>query len=196
MTTDPAFDDLMARLRAGDQDAATHIFNRFARQLINLTRSRLDTLLRPKMDPEDVLQSVYRSFFDRHARGQYDLENWDSLWGILTLITIRKCGHRLEYYRAARRDIQREAALPPEASGIGWEAVARDPTPSEAAQLTETIEQLMAGLTSRQRDMVALRLQGYTAPEISARVKRTERTVQRVLQRVKTKLERIHGDLP
>ncbi|HEV3204350.1 MAG TPA: sigma-70 family RNA polymerase sigma factor [Gemmataceae bacterium] len=197
MSQDPCFDELMARLRKGDQDAATEIFNRFTRQLITLARSRLDQLLRQKLDPEDVLQSVYRSFFDRHAQGQYDFQNWDTLWGILTLITIRKCGHRLEYYRAACRDIQREIADPlaPDITGTGWDAVARDPTPAEAAQLTETIEQLMAGLTDRERDMVSLRLQGHTAPEISTQVGRTERTVQRVLQRVKKKLVRIHGDL-
>jgi RNA polymerase sigma-70 factor, ECF subfamily len=197
MSQDPSFDELMVRLRQGDQDAATEIFNRFTRQLITLARSRLDHILRQKLDPEDVLQSVYRSFFDRHSQGQYDFQNWDTLWGILTLITIRKCGHRLAYYRAACRDIQREVADPlaPDITGTGWDAVAREPTPSEAAQLTETIEQLMAGLTDRERDMVSLRLQGYTAPEISTQVGRTERTVQRVLQRVKRKLVRIHGDL-
>src|SRR5207237_8952077 len=30
MSSDPSFDDLMARLRAGQDDAATQVFNRFA----------------------------------------------------------------------------------------------------------------------------------------------------------------------
>jgi len=32
MPKEPSFDDLMARLRAGDQDAATELFGRFAQR--------------------------------------------------------------------------------------------------------------------------------------------------------------------
>jgi len=67
---------------------------------------------------------------------------------------------------------------------------AADPTPSEAAILTETLERLMAGLEGDERDIVTLQLQGYTIPEISTRVRRSERTVCRVLERVRRRLRR------
>ena len=54
-----SFDDVMGRLRAGEQSAAaTEIFHRFARRLIGLARTRLDDRVRGKVDAEDVLQSV------------------------------------------------------------------------------------------------------------------------------------------
>src|SRR5437016_14196174 len=98
---DDSFDDVMARLRAGDEAAAAAIFDRFARRLIALARARLDRLVSSKVDPEDVLQSAFRSFFLRHAEGRWDLIGWDGLWGLLARITVRKCGRRIEHFRAA-----------------------------------------------------------------------------------------------
>src|SRR5512143_2204624 len=140
-----AFDELMRRLRSGDGDAARDVFQRYSHRLIGLARSRLGTLMRQKVDPEDVVQSVFKSFFVRQADGRMDLEDWNGLWAMLTVITLRKCGHRVEYYRAACRDVRREAdrSPSPDESGAAWEAVAREPTPSEAALLSETLEQLL-----------------------------------------------------
>src|SRR5947209_1959229 len=193
---DPAFDDLMARLRAGDDDAAAEVFRRFTHRLIGLARSRLDHLIRRKVDPEDILQSVYRTFFRRYARGAFDLESWDGLWGMLTVITVRKCDYRRKFFRAACRDVGREVAPPAAADAPApeIEALARDPTPSEAARLAETVEQLMRELTGREREMLALSLQGHTTEEISAQVGRSERTVQRVLKRVRAQLERLQAE--
>ncbi len=110
MTAEPSFDDLMARLRAGDQAAASQLFHRFACRLIGLARGRLDALVRQKVDPEDVVQSVFKSFFLRHASGQWDLGGWDGLWALLTVLTVRKCGRHAVHYRAGRRDVRREAS--------------------------------------------------------------------------------------
>src|SRR5262245_19261250 len=140
------FDNLAARLRAGDEEAAAEVFNRFAHRLIALARARLQSVLGTKEDPEDVVQSVYRSFFRRQREGRFQIDSWEDMWGILTVLTVRKCGRRITYFRAARRDVRREIRLPAEDPRDAWEAVARDPTPSEAAVLTETLEELMRGL--------------------------------------------------
>ena len=92
-----SFDDLLARLRAGDGAAASEIFDRFAQRLAGLARIRLGERLRRKMDPEEVVQSAYKSFFIRFAEGQFELKTWDSLWALLTVLTVRKCGHRIEF---------------------------------------------------------------------------------------------------
>src|SRR5207249_524909 len=92
-----SFARLMARLRAGDDGAAAAVFQRFARQLIARARAHLDARLRPKLDPEDVVQSVYRSFFNRYGAGQFELGTWNDLWGLLTVITLRKCVNRVAY---------------------------------------------------------------------------------------------------
>jgi RNA polymerase sigma-70 factor (ECF subfamily) len=195
MPGNDSFDKLMARLAARDDEVARQVFLRFAERLIALARSRLDRRLQAKLDPEDVLQSVYKSFFRRHAQGEFQVESWDSLWGLLTLITVRKCARWAGHYHARARDIRVEvpASLSADASGRGWEAVDREPTPEQAAMLTETVEELLRGLEPRERAIATLGLQGYRAPEISAQLHRPDRSVYRILERVKKRLQRMHA---
>jgi RNA polymerase sigma-70 factor, ECF subfamily len=191
MPESDSFVELMARLRAGDEAAAARIFHAFSRRLIALARNHLDTLVRQKLDPEDVVQSVFKSFFARHGDGAYQLEDWNSLWSLLARITLRKCGHRIERFHAARRDIRRETAGrgPEDRSAATWEPLARDPTPSEAAVLVETVETLARELGERDRRILMLSLQGCPIPEVSAQVGCTERTVYRVLGYLKERLD-------
>jgi RNA polymerase sigma-70 factor (ECF subfamily) len=196
MNPDPSFAELLTRLRKGDDEAAALVFQRFGRRLIALAHSRLDEQLRRKIDAEDVMQSALRSFFRRQAQEGFDLEDWDSMWSLLTVITLRKCGYHTRYLRAGRRDVRREAvaAGSPDESHASWEAIAREPTPSEVVALAETVEELMRGLKANERDMVTLSLQGHTVIEISNQVKRSERTVHRVLGRVRDKLRKLRED--
>src|SRR6516165_12486958 len=105
-----SFADWTARLRAGDDAAARELFERFTHQLIGLARRRVHELLRHKVEPEDVVQSAYKSFFYRYGDGKLEVGNWNGLWGLLTLITLRKCAERVAYYRAERRDAAREVS--------------------------------------------------------------------------------------
>jgi RNA polymerase sigma-70 factor (ECF subfamily) len=178
-----SFSDVMQRLREADPEAASIVFRRFATQLVALARARLGARLQGKVDPEDVLQSAYRTFFRRHAEGEFDLDGWDGLWALLTVITIRKCGRWREHFHAAIRDVRREVA--DDASTVD-----PAPAPEEAAVLDETVEMLLRGLSPRDRDIVSLRLQGYTALEIAEQLVLPQRTVFRVLERVKRQLRR------
>ncbi len=200
MNQDSSFQRVMTQLQAGSQEAAAEVFRRFGNRLIGLARTHLDRRLLPKVDPEDVTQSAFKSFFLRHADGQFDLSGWDNLWTMLVVITLRKCGRKTEQFRAAMRDVGREQAPPPmspEESAASWEAVAHDPSPQEGALLAETVEQVLQSLgDDRERLIFQLALQGLSTEEISQHpdVKRSERTVQRVLERVRERLKRMRKD--
>jgi RNA polymerase sigma-70 factor (ECF subfamily) len=191
-----SFAGLMDRLRAGDQDAATAVFRRFTGRLIALAGARLDARTRGKVDPEDVVQSTYRSFFTRAEAGRFDAATWDELWALLTVITMRKCLNRARHFRAGRRDARAEVAPGPEAADADALVLAidRDPTPIEAAILAETVQELLRGLDPDDRAIVELSLQGYTSPEIGDRLGFAERTVRRVRERLKRRLQRLQAD--
>jgi hypothetical protein len=108
MSPDDSFADVMARLRAADPDAAAHVLGRFTHRLIEMAQVNLDSRVRQKVDREDILQSVYKSFFLRHARGQLSFGGWDGLWALLALITARKCGRWARQFHSAKRDVDVE----------------------------------------------------------------------------------------
>jgi RNA polymerase sigma-70 factor (ECF subfamily) len=197
MSDDAPFDDLMQRLRGGDEQAAQDIFQRFARRLIGLARKQLDGKLRAKVDPEDVAQSALRSFFVHHAEGQYELDNWDALWSLLTVITLRKCGYQTRHFRTAGRDVRREQSPRDGAeddSSSSFVAISGEPTPSEAYRLAETVEILLREMDERDRPILLLGLQGLSTPEISAQIGRAERTVYRALERIRVKLQAMRNE--
>jgi RNA polymerase sigma-70 factor, ECF subfamily len=188
--TSDSFPDFLARLRAQDGTAARDLFERFARALVGMARGRFAPGLRHKVDPEDVVQSAYKSFFARYGDGNLDVVNWNGLWGLLTLITLRKCAERVEYLKAACRDVGREVGPFAGPDGPVWpDPSGREPTPYEAALLTETVDRLLAGLDETERPVVELSLQGFSTLDISAKLGRSERTVRRIRERVRRRLE-------
>jgi RNA polymerase sigma-70 factor (ECF subfamily) len=190
------FDDLLARLREGDQSAAALVVDRYTRRLVVLARANLDRRILRKEDPEDVLQSVFQSFFRRCSLGQFQLDSREDLWALLVSLTLHKCGHLAHYFHGARRDIQREAQAPAnlESSAVELQELAREPSPVEAAMLAETLERLLAGLKPYQQEIVRRGLEGEGTAEIAEHLGVTRRSVQRVLQQVRKRLEEWRGE--
>jgi RNA polymerase sigma-70 factor (ECF subfamily) len=192
MTRSDSFAVFEGRLRLGEDAAAREVFQRFARRLLALTRRQFEQRLAHRVDPEDVVQSAFKSFFVRHREGKLQVENWNALWGLLTVITLRKCADRVEYHRAARRDFGREAAVLDVEACVSLD---REPDPHEAAVLAETVEQLLRCAEPDERPVLELSLQGLTAAEISLRLGRALRTVHRLREQVRKRLERMRREV-
>src|SRR5262249_7517072 len=108
-------------------------------------------------------------------------------WGLLVVITLRKCGKRRDYLRARRRDPKHRAAD----RAVAGEAVDRDPTPPEGVMLADLVQRLLEGLDPTERGIMELTLEGYTAREVSERLGRSERSVWRVREGVRERLRRL-----
>lgn len=181
----------MEQLRAGESAAAVQVFDRFAQRLVALARNRLNLQLRQKVDPEDVAQSVFKSFFRKQGQESFTFEDWNGMWGLLVTMTMRKCNRQAEKFQAARRDVRRETngKINSADSDVHWDPAGAEPTPEQSAILAETVENVMNALDERGRQVFMLRLQGHTIPEISGQIGRTERTVHRTLDRIREELE-------
>jgi RNA polymerase sigma-70 factor, ECF subfamily len=198
MAEEESFAELMDRLRSGEDEAARAVFARYASRLVGLARRHLDGRLAVKVDPEDVVQSAYKSFFIRQRNGTLEIGNWDGLWGVLTMITLRKCADRAAFYRAGKRDVARELVVKSDdstADAAADIAIDREPSPEEAAVLAETVESLFQAVDDPdERAILELSLQGFTASEISESLGRAERSVRRLRERVRKRLERMRDD--
>jgi len=183
-----AFRSFAARLARGRDladrdDAARELLARYAARLVAVSRRRLGPRLAAKVDAEDVLQSVLRTFFRRLDAGAVELRGWAGLWGYLSLTTLRKCQRAEEWYAAAGRDPGREVSI---RVGGGELAIPdRSPTPEEAAAFTDELEALLGGLDDQARETAELMLAGHSADAVAKRLGCSMRTVRRTFARIR-----------
>jgi len=183
--------NLLARWRAGDQQAANELFERYAERLVALARRELSAHLSRRVDPEDVVQSVYRSFFVAARAGRFSLERSGDLWRLLLTITIHKVRQQFRHHTAEKRTVQREQFSSDADDGMGLVHLlaGSEPSPEEPAALADLLERLLRAYEPRQRRMIELRLQGYLLDEIAAEANCCRHTVLRTLDRFKADLE-------
>jgi RNA polymerase sigma-70 factor (ECF subfamily) len=85
------FADLLRRVRAGDQDAASELVRQFEPAIRRAIRIQLrDHRLRRLLDSMDICQSVMGSFFVRAAMGQYELRKAEDLLKLLATMARNK----------------------------------------------------------------------------------------------------------
>jgi RNA polymerase sigma-70 factor (ECF subfamily) len=193
MAPETSFGELMARVRDRDPEAQRRLFEAYVRRLVGLARAHLDTVVR-RVDAEDVVQSVFKSFFVRHAAGDWELGGWQDLWSLLAVITLRKCSRQNRDARSGRRDVRREQTPCPGGSGPWPQAASPEPSPEEAAVLAELVEHLLCGLEGVDRQIVALTLQGEAVPRISEQAGCSERKVYRFQAYLRDYLERLREE--
>lgn len=188
--------DLLARWRAGDQQAAAELVCRYADRLIALARSQLPARLARRVDAEDVVQSVYRSLFTGDSNSHHDAQRGGDLWGLLVTITLHKISDQVERNAAGKRAIHRDVNFGTEDSLLRLQAdvLAQDPSPLASLALADELEKVMRSLDPLERHMFELRLQGYKLEEIAAQVDCSERTVIRALKEIKRRLENWRSD--
>jgi DNA-directed RNA polymerase specialized sigma24 family protein len=183
--------ELLAKYRKGDEQAADELFRRYVSRLTVLARARIARKIARRFDAEDVVLSAYRSFFVRAREGQFSLARSGDLWRLLVGIVLKKLYHQAAHHTADRRSIDREQPLP-DGGDSAWNAFptgARSPTPEEAVTMAELVEGFMAQLEPLSRQVVELRLQDWRLVDIAAATLRSERTVRRILNDVRLRLE-------
>lgn len=181
---------LLQRWKDGDEEAAQEIFSRYVSRLAGLARCRLSEKMQRRVDPDDIVQSVYRSFFG-HAKGdRYELKRSGDLWRLLAGITVNKTLGQVEHHRAAKRTIDVEVENLSDGSSvqISPELLAREPTVEEAIIFSDEVENLMKQLEPIERQCFEMRLQDMSTADIAEKVDCSPRTVRRVIERVKVQL--------
>src|SRR5262245_16666180 len=155
--------ELLERYRRHDESAAQELFDRYAERLTRLARTRLSRSLLARLDPEDIVQSAYRSFF-LLAQDGIELRQSGDLWRLLARITLRKVCRNARRHRADCRSVEREESLE---EGV---ILSREPAPEDEAALADELRCVLAPLTAIQRRIAELRLLGQEAEEIASQV--------------------------
>lgn len=191
---DTADDDqsLLHRYRRGDDDAATELYLRYAHRLRALASAQTSSDIQQRVDNEDLVQSIFRTFFRRVARGQYDVPDGDELWKLLLVIGLNKIRSTATHHRANKRDIKKTV------SSEALETVSNDAGQSDETGLKileMTIDELLGELPEQYREIVNLRIAGFDVSEIAERTQRSKRTVERILQAFRQQLGKLIEDV-
>lgn len=177
------------RWRQGDPAAAEQLFRRYASQLARVAEQHLLRRVAVREDGEDVVQSVFRSFFQRCAEGQFQIDGANQLWQLLVAITLAKTRARARCHTAGKRDVRAEVE-----DAEFEKCVSREPGPAEATILVDLIDVVLRDLPAIHGQILELRLQGFTHSEIAERLAVSRQTVHRAVSLLKGRLGRSLAD--
>jgi RNA polymerase sigma factor (sigma-70 family) len=172
---------------------ASAVFQRYSLRLLCLANDRLGRDIRGKISPEDVVQSAFKSFFRRLKDFSFEHEGTDAIWGLLSIITIRKCRKWDAFYRCDKRAVQRER---PNDSRLAGQVrnTSTEPGPEDALVVEELLEKLFCEFEPRQQQMILLRIDGCSVEEIAAQCQSSCRTVARTIASAKQLLAELLFD--
>jgi RNA polymerase sigma-70 factor (ECF subfamily) len=176
---------LLRRWRNHEQDAATQLYLRYAHRLRALVQTHRSQDLARRVDVEDLVQSIFASFFRGVEQGFYDVPVGEELWKLILVIALNKLRASGNFHRAAKRDV-RLTACGHALDGEGGRDTASDGGAVTVLHLV--IDEVLEQLPPFQREMVALRIEGHEVAEIADRTRRSKRTVERVLQDFRQRL--------
>ncbi len=180
----PSDRSLLQRYQRGSQEAATEIYGRYARRLHALVKAQCSTALARRVEVEDIVQSVFGSFFRKASRAYYDVPAGEELWKLFLVIALNKVREKGVFHRAAKRDVRRTQG------GDGLEnlteaALAQEDT---TAFLRVIIDDALQQFPPPARQIVLLRIEGYQIGEIAEKTGRAKRTIERTLQTAREQL--------
>lgn len=185
MSTDTTTLELFERVQQGDPQAATELFDNYVERLLRLAHSRISKQLARRVDADDVVQSVFRTFFQRAKNGRFTLAKSGDLWRLLAAITVNKVNGQAKHHGAQKRDFRTETsdATSESLMGLSAEAVAADPSPLEAAALEEELRRAFEQLPDDQQQIARQWMEGDSMAEIAEANVCSERKVYRVRDR-------------
>ncbi len=175
---------LISAAANGDSAALEKLLHRYLPGLHAFVRLRTGGVLRERESASDLVQSTCREILEHLDRFQFRGEAGFKDW--LYTTALRKIANRNQYYRAAKRDPDREELID---LGAVYRSVS---TPSEhvaAAELQERMEEAFAQLPEDFREVILLdRLIGLPRAEIAERMGRTDGALRTLLSRALAEL--------
>jgi len=182
------FHELLDRLRAGDEDAARELIDRYGDLVRREIRFRLrDSRLFRVVGESDLFRSAMSRFIWGLQLGKFDVHSPAELAGLLRKIAERRVCGASRFWLAQCRDVRRHADL-----GNSPETMyaSADPTPSKALSEKELVAETIARLPESVRQVLRWRQDGLGWAQIAERMgpaaspdavrKQYERAIDRV----------------
>ncbi|QEG37155.1 RNA polymerase sigma factor [Bythopirellula goksoeyrii] len=180
-------------VKAGDSAAANRIWQHYFDRLVRSVRARLQGQNLAISDEDDIVVSVFDSFYNAAENGRFpNLTDRDDLWRLLLRMAARKVVDKRRHDRRQRRggNVQLHSLDHAGEDKQVIEAIGDEPSPEMVLMMQESVEQLFSHLGVGQiRDLAVAKLEGYTNAEIAQRLGCSERTIERRLNLIREKCQ-------
>ncbi len=184
--TDDVWKDWITGVRQGDDTAVLEMWDRYGLPLLRLADHNLQERLRRRVDPEDVVQSAFRTVLRRLQGGEFQLTDDSQLWKLLCAVTLNKSRRQARLHNQQKRSMDREVYFQDANEG----PLGVSPTPGEAAMLVDLVEHVVSTSgDEEERSVLLLKLDDRSNSEVAEKLKISERTVRRILSRVRSRVE-------
>lgn len=189
---EPQWDQLINGLKEGDPQIVEDFFFKYDPVLRRIANRYLTSGLRRRLDAEDVVQSAFRTFFRRANEGEFEFSDGQKLWNLMCAITLTKVREKDRFHKRRKRSYHRESAPNDDSNDSGvvrFEAADPRLSPSAAAEFSDQFSHLLESLGEEERQVVELKLQECTNEEVAASLGVSERTVRRIVKRLRARLQ-------
>ena len=196
MDGDVAWEEWLQDLITGKDEIVQEFWKLYGARLQAVASKNLALNLRRRAEPDDIVQSVCRTFFRRAQEGQFQLDDSEQLWRLLYAITLTKARQYARFHSRKKRGVNQERNVNQQAENgrPAFEFVSAEPTPEEAAEFSDILTQLFSSLDDEQKHIVEMKLEHFTNEEIAEKLGCSERTVRRISKRIRTRLQQILSD--
>ena len=188
--------ELVDRWREGDEAAAEILHKRYVAKLLNLVGQHLASRFNPRLGADDVVQSVFGSFFHGAKEGRYAFETEDDFWKLLLTIALNKVRNTVRHHQAQMRDFAKEAFSTDAEGAEAILANLRRPQriARQYASFLESLDELLDRLEPAEQKLLRYQLEGYTQKEIAAKMNLNDRTIRRMLERIRNRAGELFRD--
>lgn len=176
--------DLVNDFQDGSESAARELFDKYCERLLRLAKRRIGQRMASRFDPEDVVQSAFRTFFTRVRNDEFEFAHEDDLFKLLVRLTVRKTLRRIQYHRADKRNPEAEAGNQADGSEIFNHVASQEPTAEVEVALLDEFEKFVGQLPELDRQVLELKVQGHSTVEIAERLGTYDRKVRRIIERL------------
>lgn len=161
-----SFATLLSRARQHDEKATNELCLQYEPRLRVVAHVLLGPALRPLLDSMDLVQSVHRSLLIGIREDKLDISTPENLVALALTLLRRKVARHWRREQRHRR-LQVGGATSDLLPLILAEVTTPGAGPDEVAQYHDQLERLCRELDTTERQVLALRLDGYTTAEIA-----------------------------
>ena len=181
--------ELVDRWRAGDEVAAGILHKRYMAKLLNLVGRHLASRFSPRLDADDVVQSVFGSFFNGAREGRYAFDDENDFWKLLLTIALNKVRNTVRHHQTQMRDLMKESFSTNSDGAESLLADLKNPRriAAEYAGFLESLDELLDRLEPAEQELLRYQIEGYTQKEIADKMDLNDRTIRRMLSRIRNR---------